>query len=305
MSLWRFLIYGSTGSGKTTGIGDLAERVWREQHKRTRLYSADGGEWPTIQYLVDGGIIEPWAMNGRDFPFETGNRAARGWWPDDPLDPTSALKPPTPDVYERFGLFAYEGLSTMSDWAMGGYVKGGLADRAARGDFQAKSEDAPVTFTDGALKIGSNPKSHYNIIQVWAEGLTVLSHRHPLHVVWTSHQTRISAKPEQDRESCIGPEVTGSAVTHHVPRWFSAAIHIHMRSRKGEKGELQTERRFYIKPHYDPDKPTIPYLAKPGISHKYEKLGLGKVPEHVTDLDSYLDLVQTVNEALKTKGVHE
>ncbi len=58
------LIYGESGTFKTTAIGFFAEYIWRKYGKRTRLVSADGGGWFPVQKYVDAGIIEPYSVSG-------------------------------------------------------------------------------------------------------------------------------------------------------------------------------------------------------------------------------------------------
>src|SRR5690349_9943497 len=52
------LLYGRSGTYKTTQIGYLAWWVWQKFRKRTRLVSADGGGWAPIQKFIDAGIID-------------------------------------------------------------------------------------------------------------------------------------------------------------------------------------------------------------------------------------------------------
>ena len=53
------MLCGRSGAGKTTQLGLLAEYVYREHKKKTRIYVADpGGIGPILPY-VDAGIIEP------------------------------------------------------------------------------------------------------------------------------------------------------------------------------------------------------------------------------------------------------
>lgn len=96
------LVYGDSGSGKTSLIESLATWVWRKYKKKTRLITGDGGGWDNLQHLVDMGIVVPWQIDTFPHPFETLNLAAEGYWPEDVNNPLSKLLPPFDDVYRAF-----------------------------------------------------------------------------------------------------------------------------------------------------------------------------------------------------------
>src|SRR5262249_60698279 len=77
------LIYGATGTGKTREIGALALDVWKRYGKKTRLISADGGGWGTIQDYVDAGLIAPINISDAATPLTLLRRLRRGDSPPD------------------------------------------------------------------------------------------------------------------------------------------------------------------------------------------------------------------------------
>ena len=81
------LIMGVTGSGKSALEGTLGEYVWENYRKITRLYTSDGGGFPSnVQALMRLGIMQVFRLRTRDLPdgslsFETCLRSSQGWWP--------------------------------------------------------------------------------------------------------------------------------------------------------------------------------------------------------------------------------
>ena len=61
------LIYGESGTFKTTQIGTLARYIYRRTGKPIRLISADLGGWGPIQQEIDAGLIIPVHGNLRQF----------------------------------------------------------------------------------------------------------------------------------------------------------------------------------------------------------------------------------------------
>jgi hypothetical protein len=81
------LITGPTTAGKSSLLATLAEWLWAKKKKITRLYTADGGGYPTrMNSLIQLGIVQVWkprtrAEGGEGLVEETLMRASQGWWP--------------------------------------------------------------------------------------------------------------------------------------------------------------------------------------------------------------------------------
>lgn len=76
------LIVGDTGTGKSSLIATLAEKVWKDHKKKTLYYLADGGGYGTqLEVLIERGIVWVWKMRTRGEAFETCAHAAKGYWP--------------------------------------------------------------------------------------------------------------------------------------------------------------------------------------------------------------------------------
>jgi len=107
------LLMGVTGSGKSALLGTLAEYVWQQYRKVTRLYTSDGGGFPSnVQALMQKGIVQVFRMRTRDLAdgslsFETCLRSTQGWWPQR-ITPATGEVPPgvkmVPPITERYAL---------------------------------------------------------------------------------------------------------------------------------------------------------------------------------------------------------
>lgn len=101
------LIYGDSGSGKSSLLATLAEWVWEKHNKITLLYSTDGGGFPsTMDALIRAGIVRVWKLRTRGEAFESCSKACRGFWPTEFSDPLAGetfpgvpLMPPVKTTY--------------------------------------------------------------------------------------------------------------------------------------------------------------------------------------------------------------
>lgn len=268
MALRCELVYGKSGSGKTTWWMRLAEHIYHTKGLKTRLYLGDGGlETVSAAGLIEAGIVEVMEYNLWDNPFETCQRIAEGAWPEDTLNPKSKWKIEKPtELYKRYGMMVYEGLSVMADYLMGD-MPGGLAHRMAHG--QSLNNDESFRFDDGSVKVGGNARTHYSTAQRRIEHYIRVSKGFPGWVQWTAHE-----RQAQDTDTKViefGPDVAGKALTTKIGASFGNTIHLHPVTTKkkvrdtvtGQDVETQTiTYRAYTRKHYDPDKTTFaPYYA--------------------------------------------
>lgn len=270
--IWPILIYSQYGMGKTT----LAIELARHLGVKARVYTAEHSA--SIQDAVDEGIAEVWKVNTRPHPFETLRAAADGYWPADPLDPTSPLVAPTSETWENYPVRIYEGLGTFCQYLISNHATGGLLDRAGRGDIIGPVQEH-IQFQDGETSIGGLAWAHYNITQREAVGLVQRSQKRPGFIVWTSHED--DGKERKGAPSVMGPEVLGSAVTASIGREFADVWHIAgmPTDYANPDGTVRriTERRLYLKDHV---------LTEGGMVYKSKNsAGLrvqDKVPDYIS-----------------------
>jgi len=200
-----FLIYGDTGDGKTTLIGELAEDRYKKTGKITRLCTADRGGYKSIQPYVDLGIIEVEALDGD--PFFWMNKVVRGHvrhngkW--------------VKEIRDDIGLYTFESMTSMGDALMQA-----LAKKAGEGVNIGGGGNVNFTVSEGGetLKFGGNNMAHYQVVQTNIIEALWESQKLPGWLLWTA-----SAKRDEDPNAngkLLGPAVAGRALTGEVPRWF-------------------------------------------------------------------------------------
>lgn len=261
------LIYGKSGSGKTTWWLALAEAIYRTHGLRTRCYLGDGGfETIDASGLIEDGIVEVFQYNKQAFPFETTMRCVQGWWPGR----DGKLVPPNADLGRRYGLFVFEGLSVMSDYLMGD-KDGGMRARNARGE---KIKEAAQSFSDGESRFGTNSSANYGTVQEQMITRIEESRALPGWVQWTAHEVlaedkKTLGKRDDPNAKVIvagveyGPDIVGNALTAGIGAMFGNTIHLHqVRSliRRPEPDpvtklpveDVQIRYRAYTRRHLDP-----------------------------------------------------
>jgi hypothetical protein len=256
------LVYGESGSGKTTWALQLAQYFWLKDKKKTRWYLGDGGG-ETIRQLIAayGGepFIEIWEYPLWKHPFETSAKMVQGGWPVDVLTPDSPIVIPTDytSMQETYGLLVYEGLTVMSDYMMGD-IEGGLANRMAKGE--KLNDDKSFQIKDGQLQLGGNARTHYGFVQRRVPHLLRDNARVPIFKLWTAHEQKSENK--DTREFVIGPDVVGQALTAKIMGSFGHTIHLTTAAKRIKKKdpttrveveEIVAERRAYTESHYDPN----------------------------------------------------
>lgn len=256
------LVYGKSGSGKTTWWLRLAIHFWKTEQKKTRCYHGMGGE-ETIYAAIDQGEIPEEAIQWfdyteRPFPIETAHACCQGLWPADPSDPTSIMQFAVP---KDVGLFVFEGLTAMANYIMG-MKEGGLAEQAGRG--VKLGQDSPFQIKQGTKTYGGNPPSHFGIAQRTILDFIEETRRLPGWVVWTAHER--DAEDKETQEKLVGPDVAGKALTSKIGGSFGNTVHLDSASKRAKVtdplsgkpvDQIITERRAYFNEHFDPDGLTL------------------------------------------------
>jgi hypothetical protein len=309
-------VYGSSHSGKTTWWGTLAEKLFYETGKKTRLYVGDSSIVTVNEMgLTEIGAVEAFQFTDREYPLSVIKLITQGYWPENPNDPKSKLLP-TKD-WSNIGMVVFEGLTVVATYIMGSTI-GGLADRAAKGE--KLGQDSPFVVMeasltgnkDESLRFGANNMAHYAFAQSRIKDAIISSKSIPVPIVyWTAHE-RDSEDKYNGNEKLIGPDAAGKALTPQIPLWFGNCIHLTNATKRVKQKDLQTgrdidqlltERRAYLREHCDPDGLTsVKYVAGSRCPLVKDEKGnwINPLPEYLSPPDP-LEFYRRLAEARKKR----
>lgn len=259
----NILLYGPSGTCKTSLLGTFLTGMHRANGKRARMYNVDGGV-DTIRYQVDNGTLDIAEMLHRAFPFECLVDASQGAWPEDISDPTSNMIPAfliryiaecapcKKRLYDQdkpcvsthvmcdgckaqIAVRPRRAFNPKNDLSkVGAILYEGVtgfserlldnqAERSARGD--KIGGDIAVRFKDGNVDVGSNTQSSYSVAQRRVKSAIEASRLLPVdYVIWTAHKDR--GTDDMKRVPVYGPKLAGHAATDDAPRWFGQCFSV-------------------------------------------------------------------------------
>ena len=171
------LNYGATGSGKTSGLSQLARYIFKATGGvidkdgkttgglRTRLYLSDNGDTGPLQADIDLGLIDVIDVRALPHPFLWALKVAAGQVPDISGEDEKAgiLKGAWKKVdNSNIGLFAFDSLTSIAE-----RMFDDLSAKAALG-INIGGEGA-YNFVDGSeswgkITVGSSNRIHYNVV---------------------------------------------------------------------------------------------------------------------------------------------
>ena len=236
----NLLLYGLTGSGKTTQLVELIKAEMKICGKKALVYVTDGGGSSALTDVAD---IELFRFGTDPFVWidgaVQGKRFSHGKWLATDLS--------------NYCLVAMESLSGMSDMVLNAL---GKQVAAGQGTDAMKAPSLIIKSEGHELKVASNSPTHYGMAQkhllekVWQSQLL------PVPVVWTAHED--VAVPEKRDESgalrpevalgpavkgMIGPLVAGHAMTLPLPKYFVYTFRLKVEpTTTGKTHILYTER---------------------------------------------------------------
>lgn len=220
------ILYGPTGSRKTSQLGEFAKYIYEKTGKSTRLISMDGGGWGPVQDLINVGIIDAWRIVEEENPKVAIIKASRGLWPDKIVNGLRVGKATEPAPSNRkvalkdVGAYAIEGLTSIAAALM--------RDMVSKG--QKSSEDVVSKFTEvdtdlGAPEqFGAPSRSHYGFAQNLI--LDIIRNFSALPVERVAY-TALEGKGEDKISKALtyGPQVAGQALTAAIPQYVGDCLH--------------------------------------------------------------------------------
>lgn len=237
------LLYGDTGDGKTTLLGEWAEqRYIATKGKKMRLYTGDPGGYLSIRHLVKLGVVEVVDLVGRPQPWEWLKHIVDG------KVPTIGSEEWATTGNENIDTFAFEGLTAIADILMQDAAKQAAQGRNMGGQ--------PPNFkvAEGEVKWAGNSPSHYGSVQtIMAIAVQSALNNLPGSVIWTA-----SARRAQDADSpnnpILGPQMAGKALTGDLPRWFNFCYRAMAVPADPALG-IKAENRLYFDDHVERSSP--------------------------------------------------
>lgn len=268
-----FLIYGPTGSGKTSQIVPLAKWIYETTGKVTRVISSDMGGVSPIERegLISAKIVDVLNMAGDDSKLlSKWRKLSRGWWPKiveeetedkdaDGIGKGTTSKKRFRRILEdkaalaKVGLICIEGATSTSEQLMRHLVKQEVT--AEDGKVSAIGpQGASGRYEEDGEVVGGNSKGHYNIVQIEMHGLFSAFSSLPDDVLvgWSAAEGRGLIK--KSGESCYCPQLAGEAKNALVPSWVGDCFHFHdIPEITDMQGNITQEKevRAYFIPHVD------------------------------------------------------
>ena len=232
---------GRSGAGKTSQLGLLAEYVYRDYKKRSRIYVSDPGGIGPIHPHIDAGILEAVYMNSTN-PWVFLSCAAKGMVRD--AEGKWVVSHP-----DDVGGYFFESAS-----AFGEAMKADLAQAAAQGNNVGGSTMVNFTREDEGVEvaIGGNNLAHYGVGQEYIYQSIIESLNLPAPMIaWT---TRLSKQTDDGSQvaTISGPEILGKAKTADVPAWFHYTFRIDVVPGETRgKREIPEKHLLYLGQHKD------------------------------------------------------
>jgi hypothetical protein len=219
------VMYGPTGTFKTSQIGQFARYIYEKTGKKTRLITADGGGYAPIQPEVNIGIIEPWRVIDEQSMNAALIAASKGAWPkklEHGIRQPGAVTVPSRDDRKKLladvGAFAIEGWASISSAIMRDAVDKG----------RKINEDVVSKFTEesdfGSFSFGAPSRGHYNYAQNFILDLIRNFSSLPVErILYTSLEGK--GEDKLDKQTKYGPLVAGSAITAAIPQYVGDCLH--------------------------------------------------------------------------------
>jgi hypothetical protein len=280
-------VYGPSQSGKTTQLGVLAERIFRQTQKKSRLYMMDPGGYGSILPYVKVGILEVVDLVGRPRPWEWMDQITKGglpvvtngkesWQVRDPKDDSIA------------GWF-FDSMTGGGDVLMSEAAKAAATGRNIGGQ--------PPNFklTEGTVTVAGNSPSHYGSVQgVMAQNIKQ-SFLLPGTVVWTATSRSAQDEDGQGVPTMIGPQLVGKALTAEIPRWFNYTFRL-VTIPGSPALNKKEEHRLYLRPLQDATTGAAGAIL---TNNRAPLDSANDIPEFISpaSIDKALDLLENAGDA--------
>lgn len=313
------VIYGGTGSRKTTQLKYLAHYIAKTTGKAMLLLSCDGGGWAPCQPEVDAGMIIPYRVETSTIPLAILRNISRGYWPQDIHETRPSKINLKPIDWNLIGGFGVEGWTSISQVVMRYLPDAGISvggeERNKLGGF---SQDMYVENELKRSEFRSNTRGDYGFVQNFVYGIVMNFGTLPC--AYVGHTALESKTEDDDRSTVFGPAISGKKATAQCGAWVGDMIHAQDYAQPRivkvpdpadptktvDQSIMDVTVRFHFKKHPDPST-GIPFPAKPRVTPEQmgalEKRFPGGYFEPTTDgLNTFATYLEEVDRLSTTQG---
>jgi hypothetical protein len=311
------ILYGISGSGKTSELARIAKWIYKTYGLRSRLISASSGG---IAAFEDAGLVDPdnpccskeaivqyFDISYRQWALANVRQLSEGYFPRlakmngkvDLFLETDTRCMTTPEEWETIGAYLVEGTKDISDvWL-----------NHIRNSPNKIGPKQPATYQEGGYEVKGLDVGHYGIVQLELDKV-IRQGFHRLPIKWDIWTGMVDFGEDSENRKIYGPAAAGKAITLQIPGWFGDCFHLQqIKVLEGEQ-LVQKHVAWFIE-HTDSTTGAI-YLSKTRIlpelvpsllklfPHGYIELGYTKGIEQYFEA---LDLIRkNYLEYLKQKG---
>lgn len=280
------LIYGSTGTYKTTQVAAFADYIAEVTGgKILRVVSAEtAGVEPLAAHIENGAIEVLWLSRDMD-PRAALRKIGRGEWPRmkdgiperDSQGKLIWLTPAQGSLPANIGGYAFEGLTSFADligqdlkakFATGQQVVGAKQETGLAGAGYTESGE---TFGSGSQsQVGGVQDSIMELLREAPKNLYAKSQGRIVHVLFTAHESK--GTDDTTGQSIYGPGTIGKAITGKLFKEVASALHFETEAgtikpaQQGQPSEgVKNKVWAYYRKHADAENPMVKWDAKPRI----------------------------------------
>jgi hypothetical protein len=301
------LIYGDTGTTKTSRLGDCAEYYARKTGKPVRGVFSDTGGYGAIQNLVDDGTVIPFVLSHErgETLIEDMDKLSRGWWPEDPKNPKSKL------VYGKLDNISAMMFDGGTSWCqmMLSFHESSVKYVAQSESIVATGVRVPEMPKDSYIKSGEylrrfTGRSDYGGVQARIKEFIRNSAMLSVPSEWTCLETKGT---DETKRPIGGPDWIGQALTGVSGPWFGNILHLDFIEKEQDVkvGDATVKVRMavphlFTRSHQKQNDPTkLVYMAKTRV----DKRLWDKVPPVMEPrMDKFYELIDRLAEEAKGMG---
>jgi hypothetical protein len=226
------LIYGVTGSYKTTQSRFLAKYIYKKYGKKIRVIYTGASDGGLTDPEERAGILESFRLGLRSNPLPVLRRLAKGYWPrvvTKDGKQTLQLVEPTAQTWQEVGAIVLDSLS------MG--AEEGMRDTVDKGRPMAQEAVTPfresVQIVDQTGKVleveevfAAPALAHYGFGQNFAVGLINALSSLPVEIVmFTAMEKKGEEEDASGRSTIYGPDMPGKKLTPKIGGLVGDLIH--------------------------------------------------------------------------------